>query len=77
MEITIGIQFASRELRIDTHETPDALRERLEKAVADGPAVVWLTDTDGRQVGVPVDKLAYIELGSDKSAKRVGFSTGS
>jgi hypothetical protein len=35
--------------------------------------VLWLTDTKGRRVGVPTDKLAYVELGEDNAAKRVGF----
>jgi hypothetical protein len=75
MEITIGVQFSTKELRIETDEDAEAIRQRIEKVVADAPAVLWLTDTDGRQIGVPADKVAYIELGTDKSRKSVGFST--
>ncbi|HEU5308116.1 MAG TPA: DUF3107 family protein, partial [Acidimicrobiia bacterium] len=36
-------------------------------------AVVWLTDTKGRRVGVPAARIAYVELDEDGSNKRVGF----
>jgi hypothetical protein len=33
-----------------------------------------LTDNKGRKVGVPADKVAYIEVSKDDETKRVGFS---
>jgi hypothetical protein len=35
--------------------------------------VLWLTDRKGRQVGVAVDKLAWIELGTGSDKGRIGF----
>jgi hypothetical protein len=35
--------------------------------------VIWLTDAKGRSFGVPVDKIAYVEIGSDDSAHKIGF----
>jgi len=40
--------------------------------VKDG-GIAWLTDAKGRRVGVPTDKLAYIEVLNDDEKKRVGF----
>ena len=37
------------------------------------PATLWLTDRRGRQYGVPVDKLAYVEIGSSEASRRIGF----
>ncbi|MGH9112678.1 MAG: DUF3107 family protein [Acidimicrobiales bacterium] len=34
---------------------------------------MWLTDRRGRQYGVPVDKVAYIEIGSTEAGRRIGF----
>ena len=36
--------------------------------------VLWLVDTKGRRVGVPTEKLAYVEVGEENPDKRVGFS---
>ncbi|MEI7746629.1 MAG: DUF3107 family protein, partial [Actinomycetota bacterium] len=35
--------------------------------------VLWLTDRKGREVAVPIAKLAYIEVGAPSSDRRVGF----
>ena len=37
--------------------------------------VLWLTDTNGRRVGIPTEKLAYIEVGEEHPDRRVGFSS--
>jgi hypothetical protein len=35
--------------------------------------VLWLTDAKGRRVGVPTDKIAYIEVAGDAGERKVGF----
>ena len=76
MDIAIGVQFSSRELQLEVDASPKELRRALEEALAEGRKVLWLTDRHGREVGVPVDKLAYIELGTERTGKRVGFAVG-
>jgi hypothetical protein len=53
------------------------LRKRLEKIFSEGAAgqILWITDSDGRTLGIPVDKLAYVELGAEKSGRPVGFAS--
>jgi hypothetical protein len=34
---------------------------------------LWLTDKKGRRVGVPVDKIAYVEIVTDAGGRKVGF----
>jgi hypothetical protein len=72
VEVKIGVQQAARELVVETEESS----ESVEKLIADalgGGAVLSLTDSKGRKVIVPTDKLAYIELGPAKVGK-VGFA---
>ena len=45
-------------------------------AIASGDALLWLTDTKGRKVAVPVDKIAYVEVAVDAGARKVGFGAG-
>lgn len=77
MEIAIGVQFAARELRIKVESTPDEVKQLVEDAFAADRKLLWITDTDGREVAVPLDKLAFIEVDPKKTGPRVGFSAAS
>ena len=47
--------------------------EPIEKLLKSGDGVLWLTDRKGRKVGVPVAKVAYVEVDPPVSDRRVGF----
>ena len=70
MEVKIGVQNTNRELIIDTNQTSDDVEKAVAVAVEEG--LLSLTDTKGRRVIVPADKLAYVEIGSP-SIGQVGF----
>jgi hypothetical protein len=63
MELKIGVQHAQRELVVETDDTAEAVEKRLAEAIEAGGAFS-VTDTKGRRVIVPADKVAYIEIGS-------------
>jgi len=72
VEVKIGIQFAARELVVESGQTP----AQVEKAVADALkadlGILTLVDDKGRKVLVPADKLAYVEI-AEAETRRVGF----
>ena len=72
MEVKIGVQFASRELVIDSQDSSDDIEKAVGAALSGETSVLALTDSKGRRVIVPTDKLAYVELGSPSSS-HVGF----
>jgi hypothetical protein len=72
MEVKIGVQNVTRELVLDTDQTGEDVEATVAKALAGDESVVALTDTKGRKVIVPTDKIAYVELGSPTSGQ-VGF----
>jgi hypothetical protein len=74
VEVRIGVQHATRELVIDSAETTDAILAAVTAAVSGDASVLTLTDERGRQVLVPSDKLAYVEVGEPES-RRVGFGS--
>ena len=74
MEVRIGVQHATRELVIDSTETTEAILATVSAAVSGEVSVLALTDERGRQVVVPSDKLAYVEIGEPES-RRVGFGS--
>jgi hypothetical protein len=71
MEVKIGIQNASRELTVDTSLDADAVEKQIEAALAAG-GLLSLSDTKGRRVVVPVEKLAYVEIATSTTGQ-VGF----
>ncbi|HTW08136.1 MAG TPA: DUF3107 domain-containing protein [Acidimicrobiales bacterium] len=75
MDVRIGITQAPREIEVELAETTSAddLVAKVEKAVAAGTSMLWLTDKRGRRVGIPAAKLAYIELDTGAETRRVGF----
>jgi hypothetical protein len=82
VEILIGLQLSTREIKIDIpDDQADALRKQVDDVFASAgngsAAVLWITDRDGRIVGIPSDKLAYVEIGADKASRAVGFSSRS
>ncbi|QIK75645.1 DUF3107 domain-containing protein [Nocardioides piscis] len=71
MEVKIGVQYAPRELVVETDVSPDEFEAQLREAVS-SDGLLAFTDTRGRRVAVPGSKIAYVEIGSGASGT-VGF----
>ncbi len=75
MDVRIGITHTPKEIEVEMPD--DAERDQvvadIEKLLKTGDGVLWLTDRKGRRVGVPVVKVAYVEVGAPTSERRVGF----
>lgn len=78
MDVRIGVTYSAKELDLEVGEDTSAeqLRAHVESALSDDDGVLWLTDRKGRQVGVPVSKVAYVEIGSPHEERRIGFGGG-
>jgi hypothetical protein len=73
MDVKIGVVYTPKELLLELDGGAEEVRAMIESALASDQRVVWLTDSKGRRVGVPTDKIAYVEIGSDDSSHKVGF----
>jgi hypothetical protein len=73
VEIKIGIQEISRELTVETEATAAQVEKDLKQALA-ADGLLTLTDEKGRKVLIPADRIAYLDLGQEKS-RPVGFGT--
>ena len=73
MEVRIGVVYTARELTVETDDSVDGVTAAIEGAMANGDSMLWLTDTKGRRIGVPVDKIAYVEVAADAGGRKVGF----
>lgn len=72
MEVKIGVQFANRELVLDTDMKSEEIETAISSALAEESGVLSLVDVKGRRVVVPAGKLAYVEVGAP-SIGQVGF----
>ena len=72
MEVKVGVKGAPRELVIESSLTPDELAAAVQKALAAEGGILVLADDKGKQLIVPSDKLAYVEIG-ESNERRVGF----
>lgn len=73
MEVKIGVQYGGRELVLESAQSPEEVEQVVQAAIADSEGVLQLVDEKGRRVIVPVDKLAYVEIGEEH--RPVGFVT--
>lgn len=75
MEVKIGVQYAPRELVLESNQTPDEVAQAVTDALASESGVLNLEDEKGRRVLVPVTKIGYVEI-AEQSQRRIGFSAG-
>ncbi len=74
MEVKVGVKGAPRELGIDVTLTPDELTAAIKAVLVGEESILVLADDKGRQILVPADKLAYVEIG-EPVERKVGFGT--
>ena len=75
MDVRIGVTNTPKEITVEMADDVDvdALVAEVEQAVAGDGAGLWLTDVRGRRVGVPAERIAYVDLGAAGGTNPVGF----
>lgn len=72
MEVRVGVQYAPREIVLESAQSPDEVAATVTEALADGDGLLTLVDEKGRRLLVPASKLAYVEI-AEVEGRRVGF----
>ena len=75
MILRIGVSDTVKELEVDVgaDADADAIKASIASDLGSGDGMLWLTDKDGRQVGVPAAKVAYVDIGAPVSSPKIGF----
>ena len=73
MEVKIGVQYAARELVLESVQSPAEVEKIVTEALSDDDGVLNLVDDKGRRVIVPVSKIAYVEI-AEAVTRKVGFT---
>jgi hypothetical protein len=78
MDVRIGVTYSPKEIVVELAENTDrdGLKKQVDDVLRDDDAVLWLTDRRGRDVAVPVSKVAYVEIGSGTGVRHIGFGAG-
>jgi hypothetical protein len=74
VDVRIGVIHTPKEIEVELADgvNADSVAAQVEQAISGG-GVLWLTDRRGRRVGVPSDRVAYIELDIGSEDRREGF----
>lgn len=75
MEVRIGVLHSPKELSLEIDGKPDDVAKAFDDALKKENSVLWLTDAKGRRVGIPAERVAYVEIETESGAKRVGFGS--
>jgi hypothetical protein len=77
VDVRIGVIHTMKEIDVELpHDAdPSDIRALVDDALSASAKVLWLTDRHGRQIGVPAERIAYIELGTPESERRIGFGS--
>ena len=75
-DIRIGVAHIQKEISLEMPDDFDlnSFKSDLEQALESETGMIWLTDINGREVGIPGNKIGYTEIGIQDSGRPVGFS---
>jgi Protein of unknown function (DUF3107) len=78
VDVRIGVTQTPKEIEVELPEgtDADALTTQIEQSLAAEKGVLWLTDRRGRRVGIPAERIAYVEVNAASDDRRVGFGAG-
>jgi hypothetical protein len=79
MEVIFGVPARDGAIHVQFEDGEIAdLKKRIDTAFSGGEStVLWVTDKDGKEFGIPTEKIAFIEFSTEKAKSRVGFSSES
>jgi hypothetical protein len=72
-EVRITISDQSRDITLETVSDREEVLELVKSAISSSSPLV-MTDTRGRQILIPANKIGSVEVG-DISERKVGFTT--
>lgn len=73
MEVKIGVINSAKEIVLESSRKAAEIEKDVADALAKG-GVLSLMDEKGRVVLIPIEKLAYLEIG-EPTERRVGFGS--
>jgi hypothetical protein len=75
VDVRIGVIHTVKEIEIELPSDTDRddVRRAIDAALGGESGVLWLTDRNGKEHGVPAERIGWVEIGPAASARRIGF----
>lgn len=75
MNARIGVADSAKVIEVEVEDT-DKFRSDVADAFSSDQELYWFTDVKKQSVGVPVARIAYVEIETEESQRKVGFAPG-
>ncbi|HEY7582994.1 MAG TPA: DUF3107 domain-containing protein [Acidimicrobiia bacterium] len=71
--VKIGVADTNRVIELEA-DSAESIKTVLEEAYSTGKSILWFEDTKSRLIGVPLEKVAYVEIDQESDSRQVGFA---
>ena len=71
--VKVGVADTNRVIELEA-ESAESIKTVLEEAYSTGKSILWFEDTKSRLIGVPLEKVAYVEIDQESDSRQVGFA---
>lgn len=72
MKIRIGVAESEKIIEVEVEDAAD-FEASMSAAFDEGTGLIWLTDTRRRRVGIPRERVAFVEIDTMSDRPAVGF----
>jgi hypothetical protein len=72
VKIRIGIAESEKVVEVEVEDASD-FEASMSAAFDQGNGLIWLTDTRRRRVGIPRERVAFVEIDTTSDRPAVGF----
>lgn len=72
MKVRIGVVESTKVVELEVDD-PAEFEQSFTAALEGTEALVWVEDAKSRRVGIPRDKVAYVEIETEDGKTAVGF----
>ncbi|MDX1448275.1 MAG: DUF3107 domain-containing protein [Acidimicrobiia bacterium] len=72
MKVRIGVADSSKVVELEV-EDPAEFEQSITAALDGDDTLVWVEDSKQRRVGIPREKIAYVEIETEDGRQAVGF----
>lgn len=72
MKVRIGIADTNKVVEIEVDDSAK-FENAVEESYSGDSSLLWFEDDKKRRIGIPRDRLSYVEIETDRASRNVGF----